>query len=149
MMDKKRQEETGRIPRSGYRTRELIARTYFERRETIGCNFLFFSIFFMEHNRLAEEGYYLAIPSGRTKNFILSPRESRSPLSLFRQRVLVLSRFLAISPFSRPPPVPGKHSRTLLSRRPLPRVFFRFIPPRESYTELAAPASLWCAPAAI
>lgn len=59
-------------------------RFYFGRRErereAIGCNFLFLFLlfFFIEHNRLAEEGYYLAIPSGRTKNFILSKREPYS-----------------------------------------------------------------------
>lgn len=103
---------------------------------------LSFSFFFMEHNRLAEEGYYLAIPSGRTKNFILSKRErereSHVPTtlrSLFRRRVLVLSRFLAIFPFSRPPPGPFRNNTA--GRFPLTGPcyllgFLPFIPPRKT-----------------
>lgn len=101
---------------------------------------LFFFFFFMEHNRLAEEGYYLAIPSGRTKNFILSEREPfPTPLSLFRPRLSCSFSFSC--PFL----LSHVHRRTARSGAtqpdvslslppPLPRHpprFLPFIPPRE------------------
>lgn len=93
----------------------------------------------MEHNRLAEEGYYLAIPSGRTKNFILSKRERTVPiilLSLFRRRrILVLSRFLAVFPFSCPPPGPFRNNtagRFPFTSPCYPSGFLPFILPRKT-----------------
>lgn len=104
----RRGEEARRIPRR-YRTGELIAHTYFRKerndRVQLSLSFYFFFLLFMEHNRLAEEGYYLAIPSGRTKNFILSEREPFAYDSAFSLSPAGSCSwfFFAVSPFSRPP----------------------------------------------
>lgn len=99
----------------------------------------------MEHNRLAEEGYYLAIPSGRTKNFILSKRE-REPSSYHSAFSLLLASSCSFSFSCRfsfltstclvcsgttQPDAP-------LSRRPLPPLGFSSVHPSakdESYME--------------
>lgn len=86
----------------------------FRKQERQGAGSSSSFVFFLWNITVSEEGYYLAIPSGRTKNSIPS-EESRPPTTtlfslsvsfplLFTKRFfLILFRFLTISPFSRPP----------------------------------------------
>jgi len=114
----------------------------------------------MEHNRLAEEGYYLAIPSGRTKNFILSEkarereRESR-PLLLLRFLSFAGSRSFSFSyrfffPASTGTPLDSFRGNAagrfslVGPRHPPSWAFFRSSLRERELRGAAAPASLVC-----